>query len=127
VNLDGRTLRVAVADGLQNAKVVLDRVLEKQSDYHIVEVMACPGGCSGGGGQPYPSPKYFPLDARLLEARGRALYSLDSGKKLRRSHHNPAIKQLYDEYFDKVGSEKSHQLLHTSYRPQNPRGVRRIP
>ncbi len=124
VSLDGRVLRVAVADGLQNAKRVLEMVASGEREYHVVEVMACPGGCSGGGGQPYPPPTYYALDPRLLEARGRALYQIDAAKPLRRSHENPAVLRLYDEFFGTVGSDKAHQLLHTHYRPQLPRGIR---
>ena len=123
-DLAGRKLRVAVANGLQNAKTILDAVSKKEKEYDVIEVMACPGGCSGGGGQPYPAPGQPVLDPKLLDARGGALYAIDSKKKLRLSHENPAIKDLYEKFLGEVGGEKAHDLLHTSYAARLPRGVR---
>lgn len=124
LQLAGKTLRIAVANGITNAKTVLDRVLSGEREYHVIEIMACPGGCIGGGGQPYPSGGFEVLDPRLLAQRAKALYSIDTGKRLRRSHHNPAITALYDEFLGQPGSEKAHSLLHTSYSPKLPRGIR---
>jgi iron-only hydrogenase group A len=126
VTIDGRTLRVGVANGLQNAKTLLDQVVSGEKEFHVIEVMACPGGCSGGGGQPYPPRGYDILDPRLLEARGKALYSIDSGKEFRRSHENPAVKEIYETFLGEIGGEKAHELLHTSYRSQLPRGIKSI-
>ncbi len=120
----GRTLHVGVANGLVNAKTLLDLVVNRERDFHIVEVMACPGGCIGGGGQPYPPRGFKILDPRLLRLRAQALYSIDGAKKLRRSHENPAITTLYDEFLGKPGGEKAHELLHTQYAPKLPRGIR---
>ncbi len=124
VEVDGRKLHVAVANGLQNAKTVLDMVSKGERHFDVIEVMACPGGCSGGGGQPYPRSGYYVLDQRLLAARGGALYDIDEKKKLRRSHENPAIKELYETYLGDIGGKKAHELLHTAYAPRLPRGIR---
>ena len=77
--------------------------------------MACPGGCVGGGGQPYPAEDVRVLDPELLGKRAGALYAIDKGKSLRKSYENPAIEELYDEFLGGPGSEKSHHLLHTHY------------
>ena len=84
----------------------------------------CPGGCSGGGGQPYPPPGFTVLDERLLALRGKALYDIDKSKKIRRSHDNPNIRKIYDEFLGEVGSPKAHELLHTTYAAKYPRGTR---
>jgi iron only hydrogenase large subunit-like protein len=120
----GRTLHVGVADGLVNAKTLLDKVVNRERQFHIIEVMACPGGCVGGGGQPYPPRGFHILDPRLLRLRARALYTIDGAKKLRRSHENPVIMALYDEFLGTPGGEKTHELLHTRYAPKLPRGIR---
>lgn len=119
-----RTINVAVANGLQHAKTILDRIVRKEKEYHIVEIMACPGGCSGGGGQPYPAEERRVLDPDVLIQRGKALHVIDEQKVYRRCHENPAIKQLYEEFLEKPGSEKAHGLLHTHYQARVPRGIR---
>ncbi|HPU96534.1 MAG TPA: NADH-dependent [FeFe] hydrogenase, group A6, partial [Candidatus Hydrogenedentes bacterium] len=121
---DELTLRVGVANGLQNAKMLLDKVVNGEETFHIIEVMACPGGCIGGGGQPYPPKGYTILDPKLLAKRASALYAIDSNKPLRSSNHNPAIQRLYREYLGEPGGEKAHALLHTHYAPRLPRGIR---
>ncbi|HOK89136.1 MAG TPA: NADH-dependent [FeFe] hydrogenase, group A6 [Candidatus Hydrogenedentes bacterium] len=121
---DELTLRVGVANGLQNAKKLLDKVVSGEETFHIIEVMACPGGCIGGGGQPYPPKGYTILDPKLLARRASALYAIDSNKPLRSSNHNPAIQQLYETYLGEPGGEKAHALLHTHYAPRLPRGIR---
>ena len=121
---DELTLRVGVANGLQNAKKLLDKVVNGEETFHIIEVMACPGGCIGGGGQPYPPKGYTILDPKLLAKRASALYAIDSNKPLRSSNHNPAIQRLYREYLGEPGGEKAHALLHTHYAPRLPRGIR---
>lgn len=118
------TLRVGVANGLTNAKQLLDAVVNREREYHIIEVMACPGGCIGGGGQPYPPRGYRIFDKRLLAKRAQALYTIDKGKTLRSSQYNPAIKKLYEDYLGEPGGEKAHELLHTRYMPRLPRGIR---
>ncbi len=122
--LGGQTLHVAVANGLANARILLDKVLSGQEQFHIIEIMACPGGCIGGGGQPYPVTGHKVLDPELLAMRARALYSIDQGKTLRRSHDNPAIKTLYQEFLGEPGGPLAHELLHTRYSVKSPRGVR---
>ncbi|MFO7821735.1 MAG: NADH-dependent [FeFe] hydrogenase, group A6 [Lentisphaeria bacterium] len=124
IELGGKKLNIAVANGLANAKDVLDRVVSGEKEFHIIEVMACPGGCIGGGGQPYPPIGEKVLDPELLRKRAQALYSIDSHNKVRRSHENPAIKELYEKYLGEPGSEKAHGLLHTTYSHKEPRGIR---
>ncbi len=117
-------LNIGVANGLTNAKRLLDKVVNGEKEFHLIEVMACPGGCIGGGGQPYPPQGYRFLDRRLLAARAKALYAIDSGKELRSSIRNPQIQTLYKDYLGEPGGEKAHQLLHTHYAPRLPRGIR---
>lgn len=123
VEVNGRMLNVGVANGLVNAKALLDQVVRREKDFHIIEIMACPAGCSGGGGQPYPPAGYTVLDPELLKKRGQALHDIDDKKKLRRSHENPAVKAIYDDYLGVPGSEKAHKLLHTAYEAKLPRGI----
>jgi len=124
VAIGQHNIHVAVANGLENAKTVLDKVKAGTESYHVIEVMACPGGCIGGGGQPYPAEGYRVLDPELLRKRASALYAIDTGKKLRKSYENPAIEEVYDQFLLEPGSEIAHQLLHTSYSPKLPRGIR---
>ena len=85
-----------------------------EKDYTFIEIMACPGGCVNGGGQPIvPSSVKNFIDVREVRAKG--LYDLDADRPLRRSHENPSIKKLYDEYLESYGSHKAHHLLHTTY------------
>jgi len=114
VNLDGTELKVVVAHGLSNAKKILDEIKEGKADYQFVEIMACPGGCIMGGGQPIKSSKVrSEVDVRKL--RADALYNIDEKSTIRKSHENPAIQKLYKEFLEKPGSHKSHELLHTTY------------
>lgn len=110
VDLDGFTLNVAIAHGLGNARKLLNEIREGRSTYHVIEIMACPGGCIGGGGQPIHHG-----DSSILKARAEALYREDEGKALRKSHENPFIISLYEEYLGKPLGEKAHRLLHTHY------------
>jgi NADP-reducing hydrogenase subunit HndD len=121
---DDITLNIGVTNGITNAKILLDKVVNGEKDFHIIEIMACPGGCIGGGGQPYPPEGFKILDRKLLAKRAEALYTIDTGKKIRSSYHNPAIRKLYEEYLGAPGSEKAHALLHTHYAPRLPRGIR---
>ncbi len=112
--LAGKTLRVAVASGLENAKDLLTSIREGKAAYDFIEIMACPGGCINGGGQPVqPSKVRNFVDLKRL--RGSALYSHDERQALRKSHENPQIKELYDSFLGKPGSHKAHDILHTSY------------
>lgn len=124
VAIGERNIHVGVANGLTNAKVLLDKVKEGKEQFHVIEVMACPGGCIGGGGQPYPPEGMKVLDPGLLRKRAGALYQIDASKSLRKSHENPAIEQLYEEFLGVPGSERAHELLHTHYQARLPRGVR---
>jgi iron only hydrogenase large subunit-like protein len=124
VAIGEHNIRVGVANGLENAKTILDKVKADKSSFHVIEVMACPGGCIGGGGQPYPDGEFHVLDPELLRKRAAALYSVDSAKKLRKSHENPAIGEVYEQFLIEPGSEIAHRLLHTSYSPKQPRGIR---
>ncbi len=107
--LKGATLNVAVAHGLANAQKVIDRVRSGEKAYHFVEVMTCPGGCIGGGGQPR-----LTSDA-VRQARIRAIYAEDEGRELRKSHENPEVMALYDEFLGEPLGKTSHKLLHTKY------------
>jgi len=107
--LKGATLNVAVAHGLGNAQKVIDRIRNGEATYHFVEVMTCPGGCIGGGGQPR-----LTSDA-VRQARIRAIYAEDESRELRKSHENPDILALYDEYLGEPLGHVSHELLHTKY------------
>jgi len=115
---------IGIANGLQNAKKFLDQIERGQSKLQLIEIMACPSGCSGGGGQPYPPYGQMVLNPEILAQRGRALYSIDAGKSLRRSHENPQLKQIYADYLGEVHSPKAQDLLHTCYSAQLPRGIR---
>nr|WP_087422373.1 MULTISPECIES: NADH-dependent [FeFe] hydrogenase, group A6 [unclassified Butyricimonas] len=110
IDVDGFELKVAVAHGLGNARKLMNEIRAGKSQYHAIEIMACPGGCIGGGGQPLHHG-----DSSLLKARTRALYTEDSEKSLRKSHQNPYIISLYEEFLGKPMSERAHHLLHTCY------------
>jgi iron-only hydrogenase group A len=110
--LEGVTVNVAVAHGLSNAQRVIAAVKSGQKQYHFVEVMTCPGGCIGGGGQPRFT------DNCVREARIAAVYREDEGKSLRKSHENPDVAKLYEEFLGKPLGERSHHLLHTKYTPR---------
>ena len=114
IQLEGLTLKAAVAHGLGNARKLLDKIKAGEADYHFVEIMACPGGCVNGGGQPIqPSEVRSWIDIRT--ERAKAIYEEDKSLPIRKSHENPKIKMLYDEFFGKPGSHKAHELLHTHY------------
>jgi NADP-reducing hydrogenase subunit HndD len=110
----GMDINVAVASGLGNARKLLDKVKSGEANYHFIEIMGCPGGCVNGGGQPrVPASVRNFNDIKAL--RAKALYDLDADNPIRKSHENPAIKQIYKEYLEKPGSHKAHKLLHTTY------------
>ena len=109
VEINGLTLKAAVAHGLGNARKLMERIKDGE-EYHFVEFMACPGGCIGGGGQPIPT------NEEVRQKRIDAIYELDRNKKLRKSHENPLIQKLYEEFLEKPGSHKAHELLHTEYK-----------
>lgn len=108
------TVNVAVCSGLSNAKKVLEWVKSGEKNYHFIEVMGCPGGCVNGGGQPVqPASVRNFVDLKAL--RAQALYQNDEKKPLRKSHENPSLKAIYDEFYGEYGSHKAHEILHTSY------------
>lgn len=110
VTRDGKEIRVAVVHGLKNARVLLEMVKEGKAEYHLVEVMACPGGCVGGAGQPVPA------DTRTREERAKGLYGLDNRMQLVRADENPMVRMLYEKWLGSPCSEVSHKHLHTHYR-----------
>ena len=113
-DLAGTKVKVAVTSGLANAAKLLDRIKSGEAEYHFVEVMACPGGCVNGGGQPHQSGDVRNFtDLRSL--RAAALYSEDEAMTLRKSHENPVVKELYAEYLGEPGSHLAHHILHTTY------------
>jgi len=107
--LNNITLKVATTSGLKGASILLDEIKKGESPYHFIEVMACPGGCISGGGQPRPT------NDEIRIKRMQALYNEDEGKTFRKSHENPYIISLYQQYLEKPLSKKSHELLHTIY------------
>ncbi|MBQ2897445.1 MAG: iron hydrogenase small subunit [Clostridia bacterium] len=114
LEISGKEVKVAVVHGTKNAKELLNKIKAGEAKYDFIEIMACPGGCVNGGGQPIVSAKKRALvDVRV--ERAKALYSEDRNSALRKSHENPAIKKLYEEYFEKPCSHKAHELLHTHY------------
>jgi iron-only hydrogenase group A len=123
VVMAGQEIRVAVAHGLGNAAELLDAVRKDPNRYHFIEIMGCPGGCIGGGGQPYAVENSIPLDEELLKKRAEALYDNDRGNTIRRSHENPHVQRIYKEFLGKPLSEKSHELLHTHYHEKLPKGI----
>lgn len=114
VKVGDLTLKAAVAHGLGNARKLLDRIKAGEADYHFVEIMACPGGCVNGGGQPI-QPSKVRSWTDLRTERARAIYEEDKDLPIRKSHENPKIKALYEEYLGEPGGHKSHKLLHTHY------------
>lgn len=110
VDIDGTKLNIAVAHGLGNARKLLDEIRSGKSNYHAIEIMACPGGCIGGGGQPY----ILHAD-NTLKKRAEAIYKEDRSKAVRKSHQNESIKKLYREFLGEPYGEKAHELLHTHY------------
>ena len=116
-DVDGTKIKVAVASGTKNAKVILDKIKDGTADYQFIEIMGCPGGCINGGGQPIQHAvvrNFVDLKAR----RAQALYDADAKKTKRKSHENETIKQMYAEFLGKPGSHKAHEILHTSYIPR---------
>lgn len=122
VVLGGNTIRVAVAHGTAMAKELLDMVKAGEKDYHFIEIMGCSGGCVTGGGQPHV-PARVKMDVDIRVERAKALYEEDTVRELRKSHENPLIKKLYEEYLGKPNSHKAHELLHTTYAAKEKYGV----
>ncbi|MBQ4515268.1 MAG: iron hydrogenase small subunit [Clostridia bacterium] len=114
VTIGDLDVKVAVAHGLGNARALLEKVRSGEADYHFIEIMACPGGCVTGGGQPI-QPAKVKAEIDLKAARAKAIYDEDRSLPIRKSHENPFIKMLYDEYLGEPCGHKSHKLLHTHY------------
>ena len=110
--LEGITLKVAIAHGLANAKRLMTAIRDGKVQYHFVEIMACPGGCLGGGGQPIPT------NLEIRKKRAEAIYAEDENLPIRKSHENPEILQIYQEFLGEPLSHTSHELLHTHYVPR---------
>lgn len=110
VDFDGTPINIGIAHGLGNARKLLNCIKSGECDLHAIEIMACPGGCIGGGGQPFHGG-----DINVLKKRAEAIYKEDAGKKIRKSHENPFIQKLYKEYLGEPCGELSHKLLHTHY------------
>lgn len=112
--LQGKKVKVAVASGLANARIIMDKVKAGEADYTFIEIMGCPGGCVNGGGQPHVDSQVRNfIDVRAERAKG--LYTLDKNAPIRKAHENPVIIKMYDDYLGVPGGEKAHHLLHTSY------------
>jgi len=110
--LEGVDLKVGIAHGLVNAKILVDRIREGNSGFHFIEVMACPSGCIGGGGQPIPTT----LEIRKKRAAG--IYEEDEQMTLRKSHENPEVIEIYEKFLHEPLGHRSHDLLHTHYYPR---------
>ncbi|MCK9499840.1 MAG: iron hydrogenase small subunit, partial [Bacteroidales bacterium] len=110
VDFDGLKLNLGIAHGLGNARKLLEQIKSGEANFHAIEIMACPGGCIGGGGQPLHHG-----DSSIIKARAAAIYREDEGKAIRKSHENPEIITLYEEFLGQPMSEKAHELLHTEY------------
>lgn len=113
VRIAGKNVRVAIANGLAQAKRLLESMKAGEAEYHFIEIMGCPGGCIGGGGQPLST------DPEIRMKRAAALYRQDMLKKVRKSHENPAVQELYRSFLGEPNSEKAHQLLHTHYQARS--------
>jgi iron-only hydrogenase group A len=110
-------LRLAAAHGLGNARILVDRILSGKANYHFIEIMACPGGCVGGGGQPIPT------TPEIIKRRIEAIFTEDRRMHIRKAHENPAIQELYATFLGEPLGPKAHSLLHTTYSERTPRGI----
>ncbi len=110
IDFNGIPINIGIAHGLGNARKLLEEIQAGKSEFHAIEIMSCPGGCIGGGGQPYHHG-----NAEILKKRQKAIYQEDGKKAIRKSHENPYIIKLYEEFLGKPMSEKAHHLLHTAY------------
>jgi NADH-quinone oxidoreductase subunit G/NADP-reducing hydrogenase subunit HndD len=110
VKIGNQELKIGIASGLGNARVILEEIREGKADYHAIEIMACPGGCIGGGGQPYHHG-----NDEIIKKRAEAIYREDRKKKIRKSHENPEVLELYRRYLGEPFGEKARRLLHTHF------------
>ena len=116
LNIDGST-HFPLLDTSTCAAILMDLIREGNADYHVIEIMGCPVGCINGGGQPLVDSMVRNF-TDVCGLRAAALYQNDAGKELRKSHENPSIKKLYEEYLETPGSHKAHHILHTEYVPR---------
>ncbi len=114
INIAGNDIKVVAASGLANAQKIMEEIKSGKADYQFVEIMACPGGCVMGGGQPIKNSKVR-RDVDVRKLRADSLYSIDEKSVIRKSHENPVVKKIYEEYLEKPGGHKAHELLHTHY------------
>ncbi|MBD5132071.1 MAG: 2Fe-2S iron-sulfur cluster binding domain-containing protein [Clostridiales bacterium] len=114
ITVGGKTLNIAVASGLGNARKIMDDIKAGKSKYHFIEIMCCPGGCVNGGGQPIVNSETRNL-VDIRAARAKVLYKKDKKAEIRKSHENPIMQTLYSEFFGEPNSHKAHEILHTSY------------
>lgn len=108
-------VKVAVASGTANARKLLDKIKAGEANYHFIEIMGCPGGCVNGGGQPVQHANVHNF-VNLREERAKALYASDANNPIRKSHENPLIKELYENFLGEPGGHKAHEILHTKYK-----------
>lgn len=115
VTIGERTIRVAAVSGLGNARKILEKIRKREEKFDVIEIMACPGGCVNGGGQPYAEER-----DDIIEKRTHGLYQIDRNTRIRKSHHNPAIQTLYEEFLGEAGSRKAHEILHVAHLSEEP-------
>ncbi len=125
IEINGKIIKVAVAHGMKNAKVLMEQIKKGESPYAFIEIMGCPGGCVNGGGQPYVRPVFLPNEDHdilqtYMQKRANALYSEDQRSAIRQSHQNTQVQQLYKEFLGEPNSHKAHELLHTTYKGREP-------
>jgi NADP-reducing hydrogenase subunit HndD len=118
VTIAGKEIKIVVASGLKNARIIMDEIKSGNADYQFVEIMACPGGCIMGGGQPIKSSK-IRSTVDIHKLRADALYTIDEKSTIRKSHENPVVLEIYEEFFGKPCGEISHKYLHTAYSMKN--------
>ncbi|KAI4453948.1 nadh-quinone oxidoreductase subunit f [Holotrichia oblita] len=119
IDMDGKKIKVCVAHSLSNAKKIMEEIKAGKSPYHFVEVMTCPGGCVNGGGQPIVMSDVINSGTDVRALRAKTIYEKDKKSPLRKSHENEIIKTLYKEYFEKPGSHRAHEVLHTTYKKRD--------
>ncbi len=123
IDFGGQELRVVVGHGLSAAHHIMTEIASGTARFHYAEIMGCPGGCIGGGGQPYAGANSVPLDRELLRKRAEVLYALDRTRDFRLAHENPSVQRLYQEYIGEPLGAKAHALFHTHFDPKAPRGI----
>ncbi|MBN2736257.1 MAG: iron hydrogenase small subunit [Spirochaetales bacterium] len=121
--INDKKINIAVANGLKSTHSLMDEIRRQKKHYDFVEIMACPGGCIGGGGQPYAASLNFFDQEKILQKRSQALYAIDSSINIHKSHENPAVQQLYKEFLGTPLSELANKLLHTQYSQKIPCGI----